>query len=186
MWFRRRHELVDVDVIVMAEAEEAGVGGIFEQPPDEISHAGEQVADGRVKADAMAEIAHEVAFRLGHAVEHLEFERAGLEAEFVGVGEDDGHGAQVVGAERGMDGRVMVEHSADEAFVVRVGLGLLGEDGAGVAVEAGLDDFVIPVGSFDETDSQRCAALVGKGNEAVEIVVGGFEVGLDDDAEVGP
>ena len=132
--FGRGHEAVDVGVIVVAEAEEARVRGVLEQAAHEVGHAREEIADRRVEADAMAEIAQEVAFRLGHAVEHLKLERAGLEAELVCVGEDDGHGAQVVRAEGGVDCGAIVEQAADEALVIRVGVALLREDGAGVAV----------------------------------------------------
>ena len=108
----------------MAEAQEARVRGVFQQPPHEIGHAGEQIADRRVEPHAMAEVAQQFALRLGHAVEHLQFERARWQAEVFRVGQRDAECAQIVRAEGGVKCGAMIEQPAGELLVIRVGVAL--------------------------------------------------------------
>ena len=89
-------------------------------------------------------------------------------------------------AERGVEIGPLVNESARQAFVIRIGMALLREDRAEVAAQARLDHLVIPVGALHQTDGERSSTLMAKGGEAVEIVARGFEIGLDHDAEMRP
>src|SRR5271154_1557284 len=106
----------------MAEAQKARVGRVLEQPPHEVSHAGEEIADRRVEPDAMTEFAQEIALRLGHAEKHLDLVRARLESEMIRVGERGGNGAKIVRAEGGLQRGMMIKHMPGEALEIGVGV----------------------------------------------------------------
>ncbi len=179
-------QFAHVGVVVMAEAQEAGVGGVFQQPAHEVGHAGEQIADRRVEPHAVAEAAQQLALRLGHAVEHLYLEGVGLEAEARGAGQGDRGGAEVVRAEGRVDPVAVGEEAAHQPLVVGVGVALLREDGAGQAVEPGEHHLVVPVGALDQAYGQRRGAALGQREQAVDVRVGAAQVGLYHDAEMRP
>ena len=117
---------------------------------------------------------------------NLKLKRARSQAEVFGVRQRDAQAAEIVRAEGGVEGGAVIQEAPGEPFIVRVGVFLFGEDRAGMTVQPGLDDFVIPIGALDQANGERRAAFGSKGEDPVEVVVGGFQVGLDDDAEVRP
>ena len=109
----------------MAEAQEARVRGVFEQPPHEVGHAGDQIADRRVESHAMAEVAQQIALRFGHAEEHLEFKVARLEAEAFREASATQRVRRLCVPKAAWIVVAMVEEPPDEPLVIRVGLGFL-------------------------------------------------------------
>ena len=81
------------------QAQERLVGRVLEQAPHEVGHAGDQLADRRVLAQAQAQLAHGGLDRLAHAVQHLQLEGAPGQAEGLGGGDGVGQRAHVVAGE---------------------------------------------------------------------------------------
>ena len=73
-----------------------------------------------------------------------------------------------------------------ETLVVRVRVAFLREDRTGIAAQPRLNDFVIPIGSFDEANGEGRGPLLAQGKKPVEIAARGLQVGLDHDAEMRP
>ena len=80
-------------------ADEGFVRGVLEQPPDEVRHPGDQVADRGVDADAEPEGAERGVDRLRHAVQQLVLECHVGETPGAGAGDRVGDAPEVVAAE---------------------------------------------------------------------------------------
>ena len=90
---------VPLDPLDERLAQERLVGGVLEQAPDEVRHAGEELAVGRVDADWAIPRDEGLLDRLGHAVEHLGTRSAVSAPGFRGRGHGVSHRADVVAAD---------------------------------------------------------------------------------------
>ena len=83
-----------------ALAQERIVRGVLQQPPHQVPHAWEQLAEGRVHAHPLPQL-HQGGFdRVAHAVEHLELNRSLGQAQAPGRRQGVGDGADVVRRDR--------------------------------------------------------------------------------------
>ena len=73
---RIHQQLLLGNVVGEARPQKRRVGGVLEQPANQVRHAGQKLAERRVDADALAEPDQGVLHRVGHAVEHLNLEAA--------------------------------------------------------------------------------------------------------------
>ncbi len=176
-------ELVLRGLAHVLDAEETLVGGILEQAADEIGHAGEQLADGAVFADAVAHLEERHLQFVGHAVERLELVGARVDAEALGLGDDVGAGPDVVRREVRRDDVDVLEEEEGELLVVGVGLGFFLPDRDGPVALLRDDGLVIPVGALDEADVERPVVLAGPSDEVAEVGLAVAQVGLDGDAD---
>ncbi len=184
--FGTGEELFEVGLLVVVETEKALVGGILQKPPHQVGHAGDEIAHRRVEAHPVAEVPHEIALRIGHAVEELDFEIARRDAFILRIGESGGNGTEIVRADGGLDEFAHIEQTPGEFFVSGIGVGFPCEHGAGESLQAGIDDLVIPVGPLDQPRGEGRAPFLRKRDEALDIGRGTLEIGLHHDAEMGP
>ena len=82
-------------------------------------------------------------------------------------------------------GSFVFEDQPSGGFEVGVGLSLVGEDGQGPAVLAGVDYFLIPIRAFDEANSEGLSSLKAPVEQFAQILECVVQVGLDGDARVG-
>ena len=113
------------NVLGKFRAQETFVGSVLEQTPNEIGHAGQQLADRTIFADAITHFDQRALDRAGHSVEQLKLETAAVDAEFFGERLRVRDAADVVRTERRGDDRFVLEQDARERFEIRVALGLL-------------------------------------------------------------
>ena len=83
-----------------ARPQERIVGRVFQQPPHQVRHAGNQLAVGHVNPQAVAQVDQRLLLGVAHAVEHLQLEAARRQAEVPGHGDAVGQRADVVAAQR--------------------------------------------------------------------------------------
>ena len=115
---------------------EALVAGVLQQAPDEISHAGDEVADGAVAAYAMAAAGQRLLKAIAEAAQHLKLE-VGIGSCGRPVGRDPVcERAQVVAGDRRADVRARRDQPHGQRLEVAVALGLDVEDGNAPAVLA--------------------------------------------------
>ena len=124
---RRADQHVEVFAFGEAVADEALVRGVLEEAAHEVGDTGDQLADRRVHAHAVALADECGVHRLGHAVQQLQLERAGAELAPLGVHDRVGEAAQVVARDRGTYLAGVVDQELRAALEVGVGLGLLRE-----------------------------------------------------------
>ncbi len=134
----------------------------------------------------MAQVAEQIALRIGHAEKHLQFKRARLQAEIFGAGQHGGNRAEIMRSEGGVERGVILQQASRETLVSRVGMRFLSEDRAGITVQPRVDNLIIPVGPLHQPDSQRRAPLLAQRQQAVDIVVGALQVALHHNAEMRP
>jgi len=108
---------------------EALVRRVLEQAPNEISHAGQQLADWTIFPDAIPHLDQRALDRSGHAVKQLEFEAAAINTELIRDRLRVGNTADVMRAERGRNDRLIFKKHARKLFKIRVALGFLKKDG---------------------------------------------------------
>ena len=169
-----------------ARPQERRVGRVFEQPTNQIRHAGQKLTERRVDAHPLAEPDEGVLHRIGHAVEHLDLVAGRRQAEHLGGGHRVGQAAQVMAAERRTEHAMILQQELGQAFVGGVGLRLAREDGDGPALLGGDHGLVVPVGSLDEPHPNRRAATASPVGEGVQVVFRRAEIRLDRDADIGP
>ena len=76
--FERIHQqLLRRDLLGKARPQERIVRRVFQQPPHEVRHAGNQLAERHVDPQAVAQVDERLLLGVGHAVEHLQLEAAG-------------------------------------------------------------------------------------------------------------
>ena len=73
-----------------------------------------------------------------------------------------------------------------EGFEIRVALRLLQPDRTMPAVLRGFDLLVVPIRTFDETDSETRPALARPIDQVPQVALGVTQVSLDDNAAVRP
>ena len=101
------------------------VRSVFQQPPHQVGHAGNQLAVGHVNSQAIAGVDQRLLFGVGHAVEHLQFEGVARQAEVFGRGNAVGQRADVVAAQRRPQVLVIPHQKPREPLEIGVRLPLL-------------------------------------------------------------
>ena len=167
--------------------EERIVRGVLEQPPDQIRHARKQLAVGRVDPHPQAHRFQHVLDRVGHAVEHLEFEVRLRHFQLLGDGQGVRDAADVVAAEGRPEPGVIPHQEGRAAFEVVVRLPLLSKYWYRPAILRGDHGFVIPVRPLHEADPDRALPFVSRPiQQLLQISRSVLQIGLDGDADVGP
>ena len=167
-----------------ALAQEALVGGVFQQAAHQVGHARDEVAVGAVQAHAAGHVAQALAHGFGHAVQHLEF------VAFRGHVQGGGHllhggdGADVVRGAGEVADVVVGQDHAGVALIGHVGLGLDGVHRHFPAVLLGQHGLGVPVGALDQADGDGQVFVPRPGDQPGHVGVGGLEVALEHDAQV--
>ena len=181
---RRLDELLDGGALDERLAQERVVGGVLEQPPNEVGHARYQLADRRVLAQAQAQRADGVLDRLAHPVQGLDLERVVGEPQLARRHDRRRQRAHVVARERRAHVLGVAQHRLGELLVHRVRVGLVREDRHRPALLGGDDGLVVPVRALDETQVEAPVAVLRPGEEPGDVLLGVAQVGLDDGAGV--
>src|SRR6266540_3993798 len=131
---------------------------VLGQASNKISHAGKQLADRAIFADAITHF-HECALdRPGHSVEQLKLKAAAIDPQLVRERLCVCDTANVVRSEgSGNDGFIFEKH-ARERLEIRVALGLLKINRTIPAILPRFRRFVIPVCAFHQPDCEPGAA----------------------------
>ena len=141
-----------------AAPQERLVRRVLQQPPHEIRHARDQLAERHVDAHPLAALGERAHQRLGHAVQRLELDASGGQAIGLARGQRVGDRADVVAADGEIDRVGVLEKQAGEALERRVRLGLRLEHGHGPVLELGVGGLVVPVRALHQTHAHRRAA----------------------------
>ena len=180
---RRGDQLLDVGALGEGAAQERLVGGVLEQAAHEVGHAGNELADRRVLAQAQAHGAHRRLDGVAHAVQHLDLEAV--------VGHAAGGGrwrwpprasARCGCAKAGRTTSTLSSMRRARRSKETSAVGLVGEDRRGPALLAGEHRLVVPVGALDEPHRERPAAAAPPVDQRLEVVAGVAQVGLHDHA----
>ena len=174
------------DIVRKLCPQEAFIGSIFKQSPNEIRHAGQQFADRTIFAHAITHLDQRALDRTGHAVKQLKFEAAAIDAELFRHGLRVGDAADVVGAERGGHGRFVLKKNFGEGFEIGVALRFLQKNRNRPAVLASFDFFVIPIRAFDQTHGEARAAFATPPDQVAQIAAGITQIRLNDNSSVRP
>jgi hypothetical protein len=145
-------------VVGKLRLEKSFVRSVFEQPPHEIRHAGQQLAHRTILAHAITHLDQGALDRARHSIKQLKFEPALIDAELMRVGLRVRNAADVVRTEGRGDDRFVVEEQARANFKVRVALRFLEEDRTAPAILRPFDLFVVPVGAFNQPNSEARSA----------------------------
>lgn len=129
--------------------EERRVRGVFEKPPDQIGHAGKDVADGKINPDRDPNTDQGILERLRHPVQKVNFSRR-QSSVFPKGADGMGHAPEIVGGNEGNHRIPGAAKSVHETFKVRVRLFLSLKDRNGPVVLPGQGHFLIPVGPFHQ------------------------------------
>ena len=186
---QRIHEqLLLGHVLGEAGPQERFVGGVLQQPPHQVGHAGQQLAVGRVDADALAQRHQRVLDRVGHAVEHLDLvARAAAGPAARPAARAWARLRTLWLPNAGRSSAWLLQQEPRQLLVVGVGLPLLREDRHRPVLLRGDDRLVIPVRALDQPHPDRRAAPLGPARRALRRSSRGVaQVRLDGDADVGP
>ncbi len=184
--FGRFHQqLLDRNLFGEALSQEGIIGRVFQQPADQVGHAGDQLAERRVNPHALAAVGQELRLVAPHAVEHLQLVGSLGHAEVLRAGDAVGEAPQVVAAEGGSQPAIVLHQEPREPLEIGVGLPFLLVDGNGPAVRLGHDRFVVPVGPLHQPHPDRRAALFRPLQEGFGVALRLGQVRLHDDADVG-
>ena len=144
----------------LALAHEALVGGVLQQPPNQVGHPRHQVSDRGVDVDLRAERAHGA--RPGRPPSRRasgSWRSPGSSAEVVGGRDGVGDRADVVRGERRLHGRSAVgvrgQQEAGAALVAGVGVRLVLVDRHRPAVGSGQHRLGVPVGALHQPHGDR-------------------------------
>jgi hypothetical protein len=148
----RPQKALQVATLGEALAHEALVGGVLQEAPHKVGHAGDELADGGVHLEAQALVPDRVLDGLSHAVQHLQLVAPVGDAAAAGVGDGVGQAPQVVAGEGGPHLAVVVVQQLHAALVGDVGLDLALEQRRLPPGGAGLDRLGVPIGALDQAD----------------------------------
>ena len=137
-----------------AAEQERVVGGVLEQPADEVAHAGHEVADRAVGAHAQAHAGERLLEVVAEAAQDLELEVASAGRAARARGRSSGRcGEAIAGRTSGRSAsRRVVRRSKLRSLST-----LASKTGGDPAVLARLDGLVLPVGALDQADRERRA-----------------------------
>jgi hypothetical protein len=160
--------------------DERFVRRVLEETPDEIRHAGDQIAHRRIDAYAEAETTERRVHRLRHAVEQLMLDRRIRQSSRPAAGDRIRDAAHVVGAESRSHLAGVLHEVAHAALVAGVGLRLGLEDRNRPPLGSCRHGFGVPVRTLHEADDERCAKRVtGPVDDAAKIGPRILAVSLD-------
>ena len=162
------------------------VGRIFEQSPHQIRHPGHQLAVGHVHSHPPTGSRHRMFFRIPHAVEHLHFDRAFVEAQVLGHGHAVCQRSQIVACKRRPKQRRVFEQKRCGSFEAGVRLPFLSPHRHRPASSPRVDCFVVPVGSLHQPHPDWRAATACPLGQRFQIPQRVAEVGLHHNAAVRP
>ncbi len=160
------------------------VGCVLEQPPHQVGHAGDELADRGVLAKTQAPATNGLFDGLAHAVQHLDLEGVVGEPELARRLDDGGQRAHVVAGEGRPDVRGFLQHRPRQLLVHGVGVGLVREDRHRPAFLRGEHRLVVPVRALDEPEVEHAVALSGPRKKLVEVALGVAKIGLQHDPGV--
>ena len=123
---------------------------------------------------------------VGHSVKHLEFVGVRRNAEFVGHCQRRGDAADVVRAECRPQPFMIPQQKMGTTFVARVRLPFLRPNGHRPVILSRDDRLVVPIGSLDETNPDRRAAMPRPIEKLAKVVFRVRQVRLNRDADVRP
>ena len=181
----RAQRLGETAVFVLVD-EPGFVRCVLEEAAHEVGHAGDDLPGGNVDACAVALSLHGVAQPLGHAVQHLELDGIAGKASLVADDHRTGEAARVVACEGGPEVGPGRDEALTASLVALISGRLLLEDGHWVARLAGEDHLLVPVGALHQPHGDGRAPIPGNAFEPIEVVGRIEQVGLHDDAKVGP
>ena len=165
-------------------AQERVVGGVLQQPPHQVGHARDELADRRVLPQVETHVTDGLLDGLAHAVQHLDLEGGVAQAQFASRLYGRRQRAHVVAGERGPHLARVLQHRARQLLVHGVGVRLVREHRDRPALLGGEHRLVVPIGAFDEAQVEDTAPLGGPRYQLREIAVGVAQVSLQDDAGV--
>ena len=135
-------------------ADEGLVGRVLEQPPNEVRHAGDEVADRRVDADPEAEPSERRVHRLRHAVEELQLDRVVAHPGGPSARDGVGDAPKAVASEGGPHPSRVRDQVTHAALVAGIGLDLGLEHRHRPAFRPGDDRLQVPVGALHQPDRE--------------------------------
>ncbi len=114
----------------------------------------------------------------GHAVNHLVLDRLRRYAKRFSRRFNHRQTAEIVGTEGGTNDLPMAEQQGNESLIICVGVSLVFEQGHRPSHLMMADRVRIPIGSFDETNRDRCAAPLRPCDELAHILCRLAMIGL--------
>ena len=165
--------------------QEALVGGILKEATHEVGHAGQQLANGAILADATIALPQGGLEFVGHPKERLKLEGALIDAQSVGLGEGVGTGTHIVGGESRGDQADVFQQEDGELLEVRVGFGFEVPDGRWPAALLGENCLMIPIRPFDQSHGDRPLMLPDPREQGSQIGFAIAQVRLERDADGG-
>ncbi len=172
------------DFVGEARAEPRLVRRVFQQPADEIGHAGDHLADGGVLPDSHAVFAQREAELIAHARELLSLQGRFRQIVFFEERQDERDGADIVRAGGQLDAALagLARHRLDDSLghplETSIGFVFFGPDGRGVSQPLGADGFIVPIGAFDQPHGDLPAGPLGPGNDPLDVVLAASQIGL--------
>jgi hypothetical protein len=165
--------------------QERGVGGVFQQTPDQVGHTRQQLPVGAVHPHPLSLLHQGLGQGIGHAIEHLQFKsRLG---HLQGLGDGDGFGlrAHIVAGDGGVEMGVVLQQKLGHALEIGVGSRLAVVNRLRPVLLRRQDGLLIPVGPLDQAHRHRGSPLFGPGDQVLQIGVAIPQVGLQRQANVG-
>jgi hypothetical protein len=166
--------------------DEAGVGAVLQQTPDQIGQQVLVAAHGRIGAehDLVGAAVGGFVEGLAHAVQALELDG---DIGRLGHGGDGGQGMGVVRRELAVEVRRGVDDGASADQIAQVGRGLGRVDGiVGSAVDLGALDLAVPVGALHQPDHEATPGLAGELGHRFDHMRTALLIGLNGQTEACP
>ena len=181
---RTGQQLRRIGVVHEARLQPALVARVLEQSAHQVRHARNHLPDRHVLAHAQPQLGGRALQLVGHAVQHLQFDRARRQAQSLGRGQRRRDAARVVAAQRQLHAtfacalRCALQEDALHALEARVGERLLGPHGAGPTLLLGVDGLVVPVRALHQSHGHHATGALAPLHHAARVVVAALQVGL--------
>ena len=167
-----------------ARSQERVVRGVLQQSSNEIRHPGNQLTVGHIHPQAVPPIDDCPLLRIGHAVQHLDFQTRRRQLKMLGDGKSVRDAPKVVRSECGSKMLMVLKHETSGPFEAGVGLPLLLKHGNGPARGLSMNGLVIPVRSLDQPDPDGMTASLGPIPQLDKILNRVAQVTLNHDSHV--
>ena len=116
----------------------------------------------------------------------MKFETAAIDPELIGQGLRVRDAAHVVRSESGGNNRFVREHDARDRFKIQIALRFFEKDWTSPPILARFYFFEIPVGAFNQSDSESSSARASPVEQIAQIVFGISQISLNDNSNLRP